>query len=411
MPRFTVSTMHSRRDATTATHISEPMLILRGKYQRKSCWDNSDKVAFIDTVMKSWTCAPIYIIEEKKADHVFDGAHKLETVSDFISDKFKIEKVPTVNWEKSPLTKYLGKTFSEFDEKDQRMIRGYTFDVNIIDEATANDAQELEVLWNRLNNSGKRLNNFESSIPLYHDLNDIVTGLSEQWCQTRFFLRKSVARGRIEEFLMTLLALSEPEVPVTFSSFPNIYERWRLAKFGRDVDKIQKAINDHRIEITRRIEYMFKIYKSFETHGLFKKKVDQNMLTAMIARTAYWCPTPQKFHRCEAAVIEYARATFESDMCKTLECYNRNAAYQRKMIDLINRNIQDKVCEKMDRRLFTPTEKATKLAEQEGKCASCKREISLEEPFEGDHIVKWINGGPTDMGNLQVLCKSCHMRK
>ena len=411
MPRFTVSTMHSRRDPTMADSINEPVLILRGKYQRKSCWTLADQVAFIDTIMKSWTCAPIYIIEEKNADHVFDGAHKLETVSDFISDEFSIERVPTVNWDKSPLAKYIGMKFSQFEEKDKRLIRGYTFDTNIIDEATARDAQELEVLWNRLNNSGKRLNKFESSIPLYHDLNDIMTELSEKWCKTRYFLRKDTTRGRIEEFLMTLLALSEPEIPVKFSSFPNIYERWRLVKFGRDVDVLQKAILDHKIEMSRRLEYMFKIYTMLETHGLFRKKVDQNTLTTVIARITYWCSTPQKLHRCESFLIDFVRHVFECDLCQHLKCYNRNADFQKQMIDYVNRNIQTIVNDKLDRRLFTPTEKAQKLIEQNGLCAGCSKYIDSSEPYEGDHIIKWINGGATDVSNLQILCKNCHMRK
>jgi hypothetical protein len=403
--------MHSRLDATTATHISEPLLILRGKYQRKSCWTIADKVAFIDTIMKGWTCAPIYIIEEKKADHVFDGAHKLETVSEFISDQFAIEKVSTVNWEKSPLTRYIGSKFSDFDEKDQRMIRGYTFDVNVIDEKTANDALELEVLWNRLNNSGKRLNKFECAIPLYHDLNDIMSGLSKQWLESRYFQRKDMSRGRIEEFLMILLALSEPEIPVAFSSFPNIYERWRQSKFGRDVEKLQKMIMDHKIEMSRRLDFMFKIYKMLETHGVFRRKVEQNTLETVIARIAVWCSTPQKLNRCEPALIEFVHALFSCDLCKQLECYNRNADFQKKMIDYVNRNVQTIVNEKLDRRLFTPVEKAQKLLEQNGQCAGCLKYIDSSEPYEGDHIVKWINGGVTEMHNLQVLCKSCHMRK
>jgi 5-methylcytosine-specific restriction endonuclease McrA len=31
--------------------------------------------------------------------------------------------------------------------------------------------------------------------------------------------------------------------------------------------------------------------------------------------------------------------------------------------------------------------------------------------MEGDHITPWIEGGKTDMDNLQMLCKDCNRRK
>jgi len=50
----------------------------------------------IDTVLRGWACPPIYAISRpdliehcpEGEDHVFDGAHKLEAVFDFIDDKF-----------------------------------------------------------------------------------------------------------------------------------------------------------------------------------------------------------------------------------------------------------------------------------------------------------------------------------
>jgi hypothetical protein len=50
----------------------------------------------IDTVLRGWVCPPIYIIPRldwttecsEGEDHIFDGAHKLEAVFDFIDGKF-----------------------------------------------------------------------------------------------------------------------------------------------------------------------------------------------------------------------------------------------------------------------------------------------------------------------------------
>ena len=48
---------------------------------------------------------------------------------------------------------------------------------------------------------------------------------------------------------------------------------------------------------------------------------------------------------------------------------------------------------------------------QFNKCAGCGSNEPRPTHVETDHIIPWLEGGPTELGNLQALCTGCHKRK
>ena len=65
---------------------------------------------------------------------------------------------------------------------------------------------------------------------------------------------------------------------------------------------------------------------------------------------------------------------------------------------------------KLNIRAFTESQKRSAYERQGGKCALCGKEHSFEE-MEGDHITPWVEGGKTNVDNLQMICKDCNRRK
>ena len=98
----------------------------------------------------------------------------------------------------------------------------------------------------------------------------------------------------------------------------------------------------------------------------------------------------------------------EVDLQNVLDCKNRNACFQKKLISKIDQIIKDNIKNHSQPRLFSKVQIEEKLREQGGVCASCKQS---KENYEGDHINEWSKGGNTTMENLQVLCKLCHYNK
>ena len=61
-------------------------------------------------------------------------------------------------------------------------------------------------------------------------------------------------------------------------------------------------------------------------------------------------------------------------------------------------------------RFFTANQRNQLFLNSDGKCQSCKKEISLEN-FHADHIIPFSEGGQTELKNGQALSKNVIERK
>ena len=61
-------------------------------------------------------------------------------------------------------------------------------------------------------------------------------------------------------------------------------------------------------------------------------------------------------------------------------------------------------------RTFSENQKREAYERQEGICPNCGEHFDYKE-MEGDHITPWHDGGKTNAGNCQMLCKECNRRK
>lgn len=64
----------------------------------------------------------------------------------------------------------------------------------------------------------------------------------------------------------------------------------------------------------------------------------------------------------------------------------------------------------LDSRYISPKLRAETLLKSKGRCAHCAARI-VAGKFQADHIVRWSDGGRTEIGNLQALCPPCHLLK
>ena len=61
-------------------------------------------------------------------------------------------------------------------------------------------------------------------------------------------------------------------------------------------------------------------------------------------------------------------------------------------------------------RKFTDSQKRAAYERQGGKCADCGKHYDFEE-MHGDHKTPWSKGGHTVPDNLQMLCRTCNLKK
>jgi hypothetical protein len=58
-------------------------------------------------------------------------------------------------------------------------------------------------------------------------------------------------------------------------------------------------------------------------------------------------------------------------------------------------------------RPFSKKQKEKKLKQQAGRCAGCKKILSIAKTI-GHHIKRWTDGGRTTTSNCACVCKPCH---
>ena len=61
-------------------------------------------------------------------------------------------------------------------------------------------------------------------------------------------------------------------------------------------------------------------------------------------------------------------------------------------------------------RAFSDSMKRAAYERQQGICPNCHKHFEIDE-MEGDHIDPWHDGGKTNADNCQMLCKPCNRRK
>ena len=415
--------LHSRIDPEMARILSQHPLVLRWVLQRKSSWTTDQMVCFLDTVVRDWRCAPLYLLTRNEngsiTENLFDGAHKLESLHSFLKNKYPITATKDSSWDTSPLKPYEGMYFKDLPLAVQEKIRKYKFQVNYISDDVANNPEALRVLWRRLNNAGTPLNGYELDIPVYGDMHRTLESIAPNWTSTLIFTKAESSRGRLEEKLYQLLALSDSDwILPSFSSIPDLAKKWR-ANMGSVVAAVEECIEKNKDKYVNTLSKLRAILSDFVDRGMFRNgnvEIDMSEhrlpLLIFLGRIGYWFGTFSKYSvHADTITKKFKTDVFSrsaEEFTALMECPNRNAKFQAKVIEYVDKFLEPLSANK--RRFFTLTERKAVLKNQKGLCAICKEKVSLESS-DADHIMPFLSGGPTTISNCQVLHKHCHRAK
>ena len=416
-----------RRDPHYANEHSQKCLVTRPSIQRAPCWSIHDKTEMIDTAARGWTCPPIYMISRSSfvdvcpegEDHIFDGAHKVETLFDFMDDKFALKYTDLST---AFLAEYNGMKFSELPMQIRNSIKNYRFNINYIDEETAGDPDLLKVLWIRVNRAGKRLNDYEINIPVIAPLlAGVITPCMPEFFETPMFPKDATNRGDLEHTLLKLLAVSDYNTTDKQSgnSLSGLVSAWYVRCLGRTMKEREDNVTANREKWCATLTRCLKIMKDLEQLNTFctddgtsiMEESQRTELVLFLGRAAALFPRIEDFRSQKRPIAEKLKAIFLKpcmELVTELGCKSRNWTFHRKIIKLCDTILTDTVVQP---RLFTKEQKEAKLAEQGGLCAMCHKKVLAHHLVDGDHIVEWCQGGETSMANLQILHRMCHMMK
>lgn len=423
--------LRNRINKEMAKMMNQPQLIPRPPIQRKNCWSNKENSDFIDTIVRNWRCSPIFIIrkideeqdEEEDdilVDHIFDGAHKIEAVVKFMNDEFALEKLP----EMSPLKdEYEGKKFKELPIILKNQIRNYKFTINYIDKETANDKDALKILWERLNKAGKKLNDFELALPVIHDLvHSVLKPSLPYFLESDIFTKEESKRGQAEKLLQLILATSETTLEEAqylrdFSSKKNLVKKWQDKRLGNKISDIKANTSENTEKWLSNLKRASQYMKALKENNCFND-VDGNPilqpahrgteLVFLLGRCIYHFPKPEEFRRICPQLAKEMKDTYFTKMIRNEA--GRNGILQKKLLKDIDELVK-RYAELKTPRLFPKEWIEKKLIEQKNECAICKEKIHKHQSYEGDHIIKYAEGGETKYENLQVTHARCNQLK
>lgn len=401
-----------RRNKEYALLNGEMYLNISPAFQREyESWSSKLQTGLIETMLLGRQMNPIWTVtnDQENSEEVLDGMHRLTTALNFLENKFSLNKnyLQTLDPEK-----YGGKYLNNLELDDQTKIRKYNFIFNQLDSSYRNDPDKLKEMYGTLNRSSVALNDYEFNKVIYNDFYSIFIEFKENFVNTTFFDKIEDKRGRIDEELMDMFALSISPLPNSWSSIKSLRDKWIKENIGDKYEEVTEYLSNNTDIIKEKLKFMLKIINVFYELNLLKNDEKQKtnfiIYKFIISRCCYFMKNISSFNR----IAEKLKNDFENEIFLTdiLVNRNRNAIFQREIIELID-DIITKHFDRNEHRLFDKKEIERKLKEQDFLCAICEEIIKETDKFDGDHILPWTNGGKTSYDNLQVVHRRCHRKK
>lgn len=187
-------------------------LVVDDTYQRRSVWNEKDKIRLIETVLLN-LIIPVLFFWKADTDpetgssitHIVDGQQRIKAICSFINNEFKLK--PQYLLDSTAKEKYANKFFKDLEAGDKRSFWNYQLMVIDIDPiATRSD---IITMFNRLNLTDYNLNDQEKRNSTSGEFAALARELSDAliWDEHHLFTTTDVKRMKDVEFCASLILL------------------------------------------------------------------------------------------------------------------------------------------------------------------------------------------------------------
>lgn len=410
MENISLSIINLRTNKETALAASQVYINKSPEFQRSyEAWDDKLRTRFIESMLLNRATNPIWTVlnDNDECEEILDGMHRITTALSFLNNEFAIHKNYLLTLDPE---QYHKKKFQELNPDDKAKIRNYNFIFNKLDSTYRNDKNKLRDMYEILNRSSKTLTDYEFNKVILMPFYEIISKHKNNFNSLNFFKKKD-QRGNIDVEIIELLILTY-ELPKCWYSIPNLTDDWIKNNVGQTNESVTAFVKNNNTDIENRLTLIYKIIKDMNTINLFStnKKLFKKyylIYKFIISRCCHLIKSYSLFNR----ISNNLKLPFEEILTESNIKGNRNASFQRNIIDRIDKIIIEVLQNDNQPRLFTSAQISQKLLFQNHICTLCNTQIKETDEYEGDHIKSWCSGGPTTMDNLQVVHKRCHQKK
>lgn len=373
-------------------------------YQRPNkVWSNQDNQCLIDTILRGEPL-PLFFLNQKMENgnivfYIVDGQQRLNCIREFYENKIKLSA-------KFSGVAYEGKTFNgdnAIKEEDQDKFLNYDLNFFIMEDY---DDERVRLIFSRLQrgkplNLGERLNALPGDIvvtmrklanhPFIKDTIDIKDNRYEKYPDVARMLFYEVYGAK---------NCSPDDLYKFFDDYKNIDENSKVYKnVVENLNYLQKCFKQGKYTFLRKHAWIIAIYSMIsdlrKTYAMTNKEEEiRNFVTLFVANV------------------------YDEDMRKSNIMYNRyydnvrgGWSEKNQMMRknyLINEFVKKYNITELDNQRQITDEEKMVIFSKHPYCDRCKKHFDNYNDVEYHHIIRYADGGTTELNNMQILCTNCH---
>lgn len=329
-------------------------LDVRPPYQREFVYNDKDRNAVIETVLKGYPLNVMYwAVRSDGTYEVMDGQQRTISICRYVDGQFSIDDKGTY--------------FHHLKEKKDEFLN-YQITIYFCE-----GTEEEKLEWFKIINiAGKPLTEQEMR-------NAVFTGPWLTDAKKYFSNPKGVAHGKWKNWLSgEVLRQDYLETALDWVSSGAIEDY--MGKHQHDSDATE-----------------LRLY--FENVMNWTKTIFPSYRKEM--KSVQWGKLYNRYKDGKYSAIELEKEV--AALMANDEVQKKSGIYEYVLSDR-------KIDKMLNPRDFSQSERRTAYERQEGVCPICGKHFEFEE-MHGDHIVPWSKGGKTELSNLQMLCTTDNIKK
>lgn len=363
----------SEDDTTSRVVAWDGKLDVRPEYQREYVYDDNQRDAVINTILKGFPLNIMYFVDRQDGTYeVLDGQQRIISICRYATNSAISVKIPAATGG------YNTVNFPNLFDEDSKQFLDYELQVYVCEGTDKEKTEWFQII----NIAGEELEKQEILNAVYHSkwLTDAKSVFSRRNCAAYKNYGKYMNGDYIrQKYLETAFTWAADAEGITGKDAVETY----MQKHRQD---------DNANDLWKYFEDVFEWVKT-----VFGKKVLPSM------KGVKWGLLYNE-HKDDNLDPEQIQA----DMNKLMEDpeVEKKAGIYEYLLS--HRTVNDEKV--LSLRQFSMEDRLTMYARQLNKCAICNKTFDMKD-MHADHVKPWSRGGKTTLDNGQMLCTTCNLKK